>query len=148
MTDIEKRNGDEHDEEEPLVVFEEDSITINFAHDHVETEEEVQARRTFYQQQFSHRAGREIPLDEISVTPEEGIVHQVQTSFKVSSGEPLYSGLFYLHQENPELLPKLVKDLEAYRGRHFLDQKQHILLDCAVDGLQIIIGPPKPNEAS
>jgi hypothetical protein len=116
--------------------------TICFHHFIVETEESESFRKQMYQEKFSRRAGREIPLEQIEVTPKAGEKWSARTCFQVKPGqEELYIGLRRIHRETPEVLPEVIRELEVYRERSRLSRTRRGLIENALGGLRRIISP-------
>lgn len=62
-----------------------------------------------------------------------------ETRFLVTLNEPLYSGLKEMHKKAPYVLPLLIKDLEKYKQKSNLEQKEFKLVQSAIEGLEKIV---------
>lgn len=137
MSSKRERDGEENSQkEEPLKLeFKEGELVISFQHGMVVTPEEAETRREVFRQKFSRRVGREIPIEEVYISPVAGETFPVTTRFIVKPGEPLYFGLTVIHFQNRGVVPKLITDLAQYRDQHKLEEPQALLLHQALGEL-------------
>lgn len=123
------------------VEFLEDKLHVEFDYQVTQTKVGEEQLRDFYQWRFSQRAGKEVPREEIEVSPKEGDVYTTTMSFQVKIGEPLYVGLWGVPEQNREALPKLVDFLTEYQQNR-LNERERRLVDWVIKGLNEITNPP------
>jgi len=86
-------------------------LDIKITFGHRVTQEEYDSNMDFYQMRFSQKTGKQVPREEISVTPKVGELIESELHFEARLGRPLYDGIKDVHQKAPYVLPKLIEDL-------------------------------------
>jgi len=116
-------------------------LEIKLTYEQPVTEEDYESMLSAYQNIFSHKAGRQVPYEEISVKPEIGELTEVGTCFISKLESPLYCGLMGIHSRAPYALPKLIGELKNYQREKKLRHMDGKLLQHVVNGLTDIVEP-------
>lgn len=124
--------------------FKDKDLHVELEYERVQTLGEEAERKSFYQWRWEREKGVRIPLDQILVRPRAGEVHSVTIYFRLALGQPLYSGVWGVHQENPNALPKAVEWINYFKDNFVLEEQRRELLDWTLGGLDQIINPKEP----
>jgi len=120
------------------ISFETSALVIAVAYERSVTKQDEAHIKATYQRLFSAKAGRNIPKEEIKVSPATNETMELTTHFSVRLGKPLYVGLPLLHQKAPYVLPRLIQNLKKYPTKS-LQEPQIRLIRYAIAGLEEIV---------
>ncbi len=113
------------------ITFEDNQATIEFTSKYQQTKEDEEQLRQYCKTKFEAKTGHPIPDDEISVSPVAGEILHPTTTFIVQTDKPLYIGLKQIHQQDPDALKQLIKDLcdfiDAPRSLSLTQEQQDIV---------------------
>jgi hypothetical protein len=124
--------------------FKGNDLHVELEYERVQTLGEEAERKSFYQWRWESERGVRIPLDQISVRPKAGEVYPVMIYFRLAVGQPLYIGVWGVHQENPRALPKAMEWINYFKDNFVSDNQHRELLDWTLEGFDQIINPKGP----
>ncbi len=118
------------------IKYQDNSLQITFKHHQTSTQQEYQDLLKLYQSKFSREVGKEIPLEEIEVSPKPNEQTTATTSFCVTLGNPLYRGLERIAKEDPKAIASLKEKLQHYKPK---SKQEQVLLNYTIQGLEEIL---------
>ena len=105
------------------------------------TRKDVESLLRYFQYRFSQKTGKQVPIEEIEVSPKEGELRQETTSFRVNNlTDSLYLGLKYLHIQAPYVLPNLIDDLRKYTEESDIGPDKADIIITTIQKLEEIVG--------
>ncbi len=122
-------------------------LDIEVTYEHPVTDQDYESDVSAFQKIFTQRAGREIPLEEISVKPRIGELRESVLSFRSQLESPVCPILEEVHRRAQYVLPKLIEELDHYQINNKLRYMDRRLVQHVINGLIEIVTPQKRSRS-
>ncbi|MBI5066488.1 hypothetical protein HZA97_09745 [Candidatus Woesearchaeota archaeon] len=119
------------------------TMVASITYERIQTKQEEELLRDYYQQRFFERTGRKVmpKRKEIEVKPKAGESISETIYFQVRENQPLYAGIYFLPQKAPYVIPKLIDCLNKFKQEvtSHKENKDWPIVDYTIKELEKIV---------